>query len=119
MACQKVCKQGRDDIIVKVNLQSPPYIFLHYMSILANQAKLANMPGISIKPDMTQEQRKTEKILLYERKKLIQNGTDKKLSDYEEIVSTCKVKSTDQLQTLYTRPKCLPLDHQQCHRLGT
>ena len=22
-ACQKVCKQGRDDIIVKVNLQSP------------------------------------------------------------------------------------------------
>ena len=23
MACQKACKQGRDDIIVKVNLQSP------------------------------------------------------------------------------------------------
>ena len=23
MACQKVCKQGRDDISVKVNLQSP------------------------------------------------------------------------------------------------
>ena len=23
MACQKVCKQVRDDIIVKVNLQSP------------------------------------------------------------------------------------------------
>ena len=23
MACQKVCKQGRDDIIVKVNLESP------------------------------------------------------------------------------------------------
>ena len=23
MACQKVCKQGRDDIIVKVNLQCP------------------------------------------------------------------------------------------------
>ena len=23
MACQKVCKQGRDDVIVKVNLQSP------------------------------------------------------------------------------------------------
>ena len=22
MACQKVCKQGRDDIVVKVNLQS-------------------------------------------------------------------------------------------------
>ena len=48
-------------------------------SILANRAKLANMPGISIKPDMTPEQRKTEKILLYEGKKLIQNGTDKKI----------------------------------------
>ena len=23
MACQKACKQGRDDIIVRVNLQSP------------------------------------------------------------------------------------------------
>ena len=23
MACQKVCKQGRDDVIMKVNLQSP------------------------------------------------------------------------------------------------
>ena len=31
MACQKVCKQGRDDIIVKVNLQSLiPALFLHY-----------------------------------------------------------------------------------------
>ena len=33
MAYQKVCKQGRNDIIVKLNLQSPscyPYIFLHY-----------------------------------------------------------------------------------------
>ena len=28
---QKVCKQGRDDIIVKINLQSPvPTSFLHY-----------------------------------------------------------------------------------------
>ena len=23
MACQKACKQGKDDILVKVNLQSP------------------------------------------------------------------------------------------------
>ena len=31
MACQKVCKQGRDDITVKVNLQKPhPCIFFHY-----------------------------------------------------------------------------------------
>ena len=30
MACQKVCKQGRDDIIVKVNLQSTiPALFSH------------------------------------------------------------------------------------------
>ena len=30
-ACQKVCKQGRDGIKVKVNIQSPiSYIFLHY-----------------------------------------------------------------------------------------
>ena len=30
MACQKVCKQGRDDIIVKVNLQSLiPALFSH------------------------------------------------------------------------------------------
>ena len=28
MVCQKVCKEGRDDIIVKINPY--PYIFLHY-----------------------------------------------------------------------------------------
>ena len=34
MACQKVCKQGRDDIIVKVNLQSPiPTSF--YIAVLS------------------------------------------------------------------------------------
>ena len=34
MACQKVCKQGRDDIIVKVNLQSPiPTSFSHYCNV--------------------------------------------------------------------------------------
>ena len=33
MACQKVCKQGRDDIIVKVNLQSLiPASFSHWFS---------------------------------------------------------------------------------------
>ena len=32
MACQKVCKQGKDDIIVKVYYFTKPYpyIFLHY-----------------------------------------------------------------------------------------
>ena len=75
-------------------------------SILANRAKLANMPGTSIKPDMTKEQRKTEFMKERSSSKMV---LMKKLSNYEEIVSTCKVKSTDQLQTLYTRPKCFPL----------
>ena len=78
-------------------------------SILANWAKLANMPGISIKPDMTQEQRKTEKKYYFMKERSsFKMVLTKKLSNYEEIISTCKVKSTDQLQTLYTRPKCLP-----------
>lgn len=47
-------------------------------SILASRAKLANTPGISIKPDVTLQQRKTEKIVLSERWKLIQNGTNRK-----------------------------------------
>ena len=35
MACQKVCKQGRNDIIVKLNLQSPiPASF--YIQTVAN-----------------------------------------------------------------------------------
>ena len=35
MACQKVCKQGKDDIKVKVNIQKPhPYIFLQYSCTL-------------------------------------------------------------------------------------
>ena len=34
MACQKVCKQGRDDIIVKVNLQS---LTLHRFHISLNR----------------------------------------------------------------------------------
>ena len=35
MACQKVCKQGRDDIIVKVNLQSLiPTSFSHQSATL-------------------------------------------------------------------------------------
>ena len=47
-------------------------------SMLSSRAKLARRPGISIKPDMTKEERKTESIesiLLQERKKLIQSGT--------------------------------------------
>ena len=33
MACQKVCKQSKDDIKVKVNIQKP-YIFLRYSCTL-------------------------------------------------------------------------------------
>ena len=35
MACQKVCEQGRDDIIVKVNLQSPEKVNLQSPESLA------------------------------------------------------------------------------------
>ena len=41
MACQKVCKQGRDDIIVKVNLQSP---ILHLFT-LQLQTNVKTMQG--------------------------------------------------------------------------
>ena len=35
MACQKVGKQGRDDIKVKANIQKPyPYIFFHYSCMI-------------------------------------------------------------------------------------
>ena len=34
-ACQKVCKQGRGDIKVKVNLQSPiPASFSHWLHVV-------------------------------------------------------------------------------------
>ena len=36
MACQKVCKQGRDDIIVKVNIQNPT---LHHFHTGLQQSK--------------------------------------------------------------------------------
>ena len=41
MACQKVCKQGRDDIIVKVNLQS---LSLHLFT-LQLQTNVKTMQG--------------------------------------------------------------------------
>ena len=37
MACQKTCKQGRDDIIVKVNLQLMPIVFFFFfLPIVSN-----------------------------------------------------------------------------------
>ena len=40
MACQKVCKQGRDDIIVKVNLQSriPTSLYITFANQCENDA---------------------------------------------------------------------------------
>ena len=46
-------------------------------SILANRYKLSTNPGVSIKPDMTRQERSIESILLIERRKLINSGTDK------------------------------------------
>lgn len=46
-------------------------------SILSNRRKLADMPGISVKPIMTPQERQHEKVLLQERWKLVQNGTNK------------------------------------------
>ena len=41
MVCQKACKQGRNDIKVKVNIQKPyPYIFLHYSCTLVEHCCL-------------------------------------------------------------------------------
>ena len=36
MAWQKVCKQGRDDIIVKVNLQDPIPTFFFTLQLQSN-----------------------------------------------------------------------------------
>ena len=48
------------------------------LSILSKRAKLSSIPGISIKPDMTKEQRKIESILLRERWILIQSGVHRR-----------------------------------------
>ncbi len=47
------------------------------MSILDNRKKLNNCPGVSIKPLLTKEQLSIEAILLKERWKLIQSGSDR------------------------------------------
>ena len=46
-------------------------------SILAERRKLADSPGISIKPDMTKEERLTEFTLLKKRWELINTGTER------------------------------------------
>ena len=39
MACQKLCKQGRDTIIVKVYLQSLPIPTSHYITVCENECQ--------------------------------------------------------------------------------
>ena len=46
------------------------------LSILANRRQLSQQPHISIKPDLTPEARKTESILLKQRRELISAGTN-------------------------------------------
>lgn len=46
--------------------------------ILANRKKLADTPGISIKPDMSKEERLTESALLKTRWELMNSGTERK-----------------------------------------
>ncbi len=46
-------------------------------SILANRRKLAQKPSVSIKPDMSFEERAVEKILLKKRWELMGQGVEK------------------------------------------
>lgn len=46
-------------------------------AILANRRQLASRPGINVKPDLTAEQRKSESILLRERRALIESGVER------------------------------------------
>ena len=50
MACQKVCKQGRDDMIVKENLQSPIptsfYITVELMLKRCRDEAFVNLPSL-------------------------------------------------------------------------
>ncbi len=46
-------------------------------SILSNRSKLSRTEGISIKPDMTREERSIESLLLKERRQLINSGTER------------------------------------------
>ena len=70
--CQRLGKYSNDKcrpILVKLTRSCD------ITSILSKYAKFANMPGISIKPDLSKDDRKVESILLMERRKLIQSGT--------------------------------------------
>ena len=46
-------------------------------AILVNRRKLSEMPGISIKPVMSPQERQREKFVLQERRKLLQSGINK------------------------------------------
>ena len=78
------------------------------ISILSSRAKLAERPGISIKPDMTKEERKIKSMLLQDRRKLIQSGTTSsliKLRGTSLYVNNKKVGSIRDLKYVPVRNK--------------
>ena len=52
--------------------------FASYAPALSQSHKLSERPGISIKPDLSPEERSTQSLLLKERKILIASGTEQK-----------------------------------------
>ena len=77
-------------------------------NILANLDKLSNLPGISIKPQMSPKERNTESILLRERYILINSGTSKsdiKIRRNALYINNTKYDSaTDSIFTLCSSP---------------
>lgn len=64
----KYCETKKRPLLVKLTRSCD------VTSILSKRSKLVDRPGLSIKPDMTKEERKIQSILLQERRKLIQSG---------------------------------------------
>lgn len=67
----KYTKKKRRPILVKLSRSC------EVTAILANRKKLAESPGVSIKPDMSKEERLTESILLKVRWELINSGMER------------------------------------------
>ena len=72
-------------------------------SILSSRAKLAERPGISIKPDMTKEEKKIESML-QECRKLIQSGTTSSLSKLRGISLNVNNKKVGSVRNLKYAP---------------
>ena len=54
------------------------YRTLDVNTILSGRRKLSTRPDIAVKPDLSPHERKVEQLLLKERKKLIQEGTERR-----------------------------------------